>query len=103
VAAALRQAPLRRWAFNVADPQDLTYGGLTTFVAARLDREWVPKAVDWASDDHPWNVRHPVITDTSRPQDVLGVTAPYSLEATGAQIDWLWEHRDLVAAMTPRA
>jgi nucleoside-diphosphate-sugar epimerase len=102
VSAALEHAPSGRWACNVADPQDLTYGGLAHVVAARLDWEWEPKEADWASGDHPWNVRHPVIADTGRLQHVLQVAAPDPTEATGAQIDWLWKHRAAVAATTAR-
>lgn len=99
IAAALEHAPAGRWAANVADPQDLTYGGLATLVSARLGWEWEPEVVDWDADDHPWNVRHPVLADTARLRDVLGVTAPDPLEATETQIDWLWEHRAAVAAL----
>ena len=37
--------------------------------------------------------RHPVIVDVSRLEQVLGVTEPEPIEATLAQIDWLWERR----------
>lgn len=93
VAAALERAPGGRWACNVADPRDLTFGGLAALVAARLDWEWEVEEVAWAADDHPWNVRHPVVADTTRLQRDLGVTAPDPLEATIAQVDWLWERR----------
>lgn len=40
--------------------------------------------------------RHPVLMDTTRLHDVLGVEAPDPRAATEAQIDWLWEHRQAV-------
>ena len=93
VAAALDRAPDGFWACNVADPRDLTFGALARLVGDRLDWAWEPVDVAWGEADHPWEVRHPVLVDTSRLTGVLGVTEPDPLEATLAQIDWLWEHR----------
>jgi hypothetical protein len=62
-------------------------------VAAQLDWRWETERVEWRDGDHPWNVRHPVIADTDRLRRVLGVVEPDPLEATGAQIAWLWERR----------
>jgi nucleoside-diphosphate-sugar epimerase len=93
IAAALARAPAGVWACNVADPQTLTFGGLARLVAERLDWSWELEPVGWADGDHPWNVRHPVLADTTRLTQQLGVLAPNPLAATLAQIDWLWEHR----------
>jgi nucleoside-diphosphate-sugar epimerase len=98
IAAALERAPAGTWACNVADPRDLTFGGLAAVVAERLGWEWEPVEVAWADGDHPWNVRHPVIADTTRLQQQLGVREPEPLAATVAQIDWLWEQRAVLAA-----
>lgn len=98
VGASLRRAPIGRWAANVADPRDFTYAGLAALVAERLSWEWEPREVLLDAGDHPWCVRHPVLLDTSRLRDVLGVTEPDPLEATIEQIDWLWEHREAAAA-----
>ncbi|HEY4097027.1 MAG TPA: hypothetical protein VGM33_16010 [Baekduia sp.] len=100
IAAALARGPRGVWAANVGDPQDFTFGGLASLVAARLDWRWEPEDVAWDAGDHPWNVRHPVLMDTSRLRDVLGVVAPDGQSATQAQIDWLWEHRRAVADFT---
>jgi nucleoside-diphosphate-sugar epimerase len=93
VVAALARAPAGTWACNVADPREVTFGGLAALVAERLGWEWDLEEVAWADGDHPWNVRHPVVADTTRLQRDLGVTAPDPLDATRAQIDWLWEQR----------
>jgi nucleoside-diphosphate-sugar epimerase len=93
IAAALERAPAGLWACNVADPRDLTYGGLATLVAEQLGWEWEPVEIPWAEGDHPWNVRHPVVADTARLRGVLGVEEPDPLAATVAQVDWLWEQR----------
>ena len=93
VAAALERAPGGLWACNVGDPRDFTFGALAALVAERLDWSWEPVGVSWDEGDHPWNVRHPVFTDTARLREVLGVTEPEPVAATAAQIDWLWEHR----------
>ena len=93
VAAAIPRAPAGRWACNVADPSDLTFGGLAAVVAAQLDWRWETERVEWRDGDHPWNVRHPVIADTDRLRRVLGVVEPDPLQATSAQIAWLWERR----------
>jgi nucleoside-diphosphate-sugar epimerase len=94
IAASLERAPAGAWTCNVADPRDLTFGGLAALVAERLGWEWETEEVAWADDDHPWNVRHPVVADTTRLRDVLGVLDPDPRAATVAQIDWLWEHRE---------
>jgi nucleoside-diphosphate-sugar epimerase len=99
VAAAVERAPGGRWECNVGDPRDFTFGALASLVARRLDWEWEPVAVPWADGDHPWNVRHPVVADTTRLREVLGVVDPDPIAATHAQIDWLWEHRAEAAAV----
>jgi nucleoside-diphosphate-sugar epimerase len=93
VASAVDNAPEGRFAANVADPRDFTYGALAALVAERLRWEWEPEPVPWAECDHPWNVRHPVVADTARLQQTLGVAEPDPVEATLEQIDWLWENR----------
>jgi nucleoside-diphosphate-sugar epimerase len=93
IAAALERAPAGTWACNVADLRDLTFGGLATLVAERLGWEWEPEEVAWVDGDHPWNVRHPIVADTTRLQRQLGVRDPDPLDATIAQIDWLWGQR----------
>ena len=93
VVAAINHAPTGFWACNVADPSDFTFGGLAFLVAERLGWEWNLEPVGWAESDHPWNVRHPVIADTTRLQMTLGVDEPNPLHATLAQIDWLWSNR----------
>ena len=100
LAAALGKAPEGRWACNVADPRDFTYGALAAVVAKQLEWEWQPHAIDWRESDHPWNVRHPVLADTTRLRNVLGVAEPDPVAATKAQIDWLWDRRcELSAAI----
>jgi nucleoside-diphosphate-sugar epimerase len=93
IAGAVERAPSGRWECNVGDPQDFTFGALASRVARRLDWDWEPVAVPWADGDHPWNVRHPVVCDTTRLRAVLGVLDPDPIAATDAQIDWLWQHR----------
>ena len=93
VAAAVDSAPDGRFAANVGDPRDFTYGALAALVAERLGWEWEIHPVPWSTCDHPWNVRHPVIADLARLQEVLAVREPDSVQATVAQIDWLWENR----------
>ena len=87
---------------NVADPQDLTFGGLASLVADRLGWAWEPEVVRWPEGDHPWNVRHPVLADTTRLQAELGVADPDPLIATADTIDWLWECREALAAAAIR-
>jgi nucleoside-diphosphate-sugar epimerase len=99
VAAAIERAPGSRWACNVGDPRDLTFGALAALVAERLGWSWEPFEVPWEEGDHPWNVRHPVVADTARLREVLGVTEPDPLSATAEQVDWLWEHRAEAAAV----
>jgi nucleoside-diphosphate-sugar epimerase len=99
VAAAVGRAPGGRWACNVGDPRDFTFGALAALVAERLDWSWEPVEVPWDEGDHPWNVRHPVVADTTRLRDLLGVADPDPLVATGEQIDWLWEHRAKAATV----
>ncbi len=97
VAAALERAPDGLWACNVADPTDFTYGALARLVAERFDWEWELEPVAWEQSDHPWNVRQPVFTDTTRLRQTLGVTEPDPVAATLAQIDWLWANRESLA------
>ena len=99
VAAAVERAPSGRWECNVGDPRDYSFGALAGLVAERLDWAWEPVDVPWQEGDHPWNVRHPVITDTARLRELLGVTEPDPVAATIAQIEWLWEHRAEAAAV----
>lgn len=94
VAAAVRAAPEGRWECNVADPRDFTFGALARLVAEQLGWKWETRTVGWDEGDHPWNVRHPVIADTSRLQQVLGVVHPDPVEATTEQVRWLWDHRE---------
>ena len=98
IAAALERAPAGTWACNVADPRDLPFGGLAALVAERLDWAWEPQETAWADGDHPWNVRHPIVADTTRLREVLGVHEPDPIAATVAQIDWLWEQRGALLA-----
>jgi nucleoside-diphosphate-sugar epimerase len=100
VAAAVDRAPSGRWECNVGDPRDFTFGALAALVAERLGWSWDPVEVPWDASDHPWNVRHPVITDTARLREVLGVSEPDPVAATIAQIEWLWEHRAEAAAVS---
>ena len=99
IAAAIARAPEGRFACNVGDPQDLTFGGLARLVEELLGWEWEPEHVPWEEGDHPWNVRHPVIADATRLRTELGVTGPEPLAATSDQIGWLWEHREELAAL----
>jgi len=98
IASSLDRAPVGFWACNVCDPSDFTYGGLATLVAERLGWEWEPKEVPWEESEHPWNARHPVIADTTRLREVLGVREPDPVAATLDQIDWLWEQRESLAS-----
>lgn len=77
-----------------ADPTDFTYGGLARLVAAELGWEWETRRVGPDESDHPWNVRHPVIADTARLREVLGVVDPDPVIATTDQVRWLWERRE---------
>jgi nucleoside-diphosphate-sugar epimerase len=97
VDAAIDRGPDGWWTCNVADPADFTFGGLAHLVADRLGWEWEPEPVPWEDSDHPWNVRHPVIAETTRLREELGVTEPDPVEATHQQIDWLWANRDTFA------
>jgi nucleoside-diphosphate-sugar epimerase len=93
IGAAVERAPVGHWSCNVGDPRDFTFGGLAALVAERLGWEWEPFHVPWEKGEHPWNVRHPVVCDTTRMRETLGVDEPDPVAATVAQIDWLWEHR----------
>src|ERR687897_410323 len=99
VAAALERAPAGRWECNVGDPRDFTFGALAALVAERLSWDWEPVRVAWDEGDHPWNARLPIITDTTRLRETLGVTEPDPVAATEAQIDWLWENRERAGAL----
>ncbi|MFL5846106.1 MAG: hypothetical protein ACJ762_15565 [Solirubrobacteraceae bacterium] len=92
IAAALDRAPDGFWACNVGDPTDWTYGGLAGEVARLLcaELEFVTVGLDDA--DHPWKAVHPVLCDTRRLQDVLGVTEPDPREALAECVRWLWEN-----------
>jgi nucleoside-diphosphate-sugar epimerase len=83
---------------NVGDPQDFTYGGLAALVAEQLDWTWEVEHARWPAGDHPWNVRQPVLADTTRLRIELAVTEPHPNAATVATIDWLWEQRAEIAA-----
>jgi nucleoside-diphosphate-sugar epimerase len=100
VAAAIERAPGGLWACNVGDPRDFTFGGLAALVAERLGWAWEPVPVPWELGDHPWNVRHPVVTDTTRLSHTLGVREPDPVAATLAQIDWLWQNREEAAKVS---
>jgi nucleoside-diphosphate-sugar epimerase len=94
VAAAIRAAPEGRWDCNVGDPRDFTFGGLARVVADELGWQWEIRSVALDEGDHPWNVRHPVVADTSRLRGVLGIVDPNPQAATSTQVRWLWEHRE---------
>jgi nucleoside-diphosphate-sugar epimerase len=100
VAAALERAPQGRWECYVGDPRDFTFGALAALVAERLDWSWELVHVSWKEGDHPWNVRHPVVADTTRLRDVLGVIEPDPVASTVAQIEWLREHRAEAAGVS---
>ncbi len=93
VAAAIGAAPSGRWACNVADPQDFTYGALASLVARQLEWDWEIEVVGFGQAEHPWNVRHPVIADTTRLRHRLSVVEPDPVAATTEQVAWLWDHR----------
>jgi nucleoside-diphosphate-sugar epimerase len=93
IAAAVDRAPGGRFDCNVGDPFDFTFGALAALVARQLDWRWEPVASAWVDGEHPWNVRHPVVADTTRLRTLLGVLDPEPVAATEAQIAWLWEHR----------
>lgn len=99
IAAAIEHAPEGLWACNIGDPQDLTFGGLARLVEELLGWKWEIEHVPWEEGDHPWNVRHPVLADTTRLRDVLGVTGAEPLAATSDQIGWLWRQRAELAAL----
>jgi nucleoside-diphosphate-sugar epimerase len=94
IAAAVRSGPEGRWECNVADPRHLTFGALANLVATQLGWKWETRTVGWEEGDHPWNVRHPIIADTTRLQQVLAVVDPDPLTATSEQVTWLWDHRE---------
>lgn len=92
IAASLERAPEGFWACNVGDPRDLTYGALAAAIARLLDWEFRFEHVPFDGAEHPWQIRHPVVCDTRRLQDVLGVTEPDPDEALAECVRWLWEH-----------
>jgi nucleoside-diphosphate-sugar epimerase len=89
VAAAIDRAPEGFWACNVGDPRDFTYGALVYEIGRLLGWEF---RFEPGEADHPWRGRHPVLCDTRRLEDVLGVTEPDPLEALAECVAWLWEH-----------
>jgi nucleoside-diphosphate-sugar epimerase len=93
IAAALDHAPDGFWAANVADPGDWTYGALAREVGRLLDWEFAFEPVGFDDADHHWKVAHPVLCDTRRLEDVLGVTAPDPVAALAECVSWLWENR----------
>lgn len=92
VAAALDRAPDGFWACNVGDPYDWTYGALAAEVGRLLDWEFEFEIVGPDDADHPWKGAHPVLCDTRRLEQVLGVTDPDPREALAECVHWLWEH-----------
>jgi nucleoside-diphosphate-sugar epimerase len=76
VAAAVERAPDGFWACNVADPYDWEYAGLAGEIGRLLDWTWEPGRVPFDAADHPWRTSHPVLCDTTRLREVLGVDAP---------------------------
>jgi len=66
-------------------------------VAEWFDWQWELEPVAWEQGDHPWSVRQPVFTDTTRLRQTLGVTQPDPVAATLAQLDWLWANRESLA------
>jgi nucleoside-diphosphate-sugar epimerase len=92
VAAALARAPEGFWACNLGDPGDWTYGALAGEVARLLDWEFDYEVVGFDDADHPWKAKHPVLCDTRRLEDVLGVTEPDPREALAECVSWLWEN-----------
>jgi nucleoside-diphosphate-sugar epimerase len=103
VAAALERAPDGFWACNVGDPGDWTYGGLAGEVARLLDWEFTFELVGIDEADHPWKVRHPVLCDMRRLEEVLGVTEPDPAEALAECVSWLWEHPTVLSSAPCRA
>jgi nucleoside-diphosphate-sugar epimerase len=99
VSAAVRAGPEGRWECNVADPRDLTFGGLANLVATELGWQWETRTIGWEEGDHPWNIRHPVVADTGRLRQVLGVADPEPIAATADQIRWLWDRREELARL----
>lgn len=92
VAAALQRAPDGFWACNVGDPTDWTYGGLAGEIARLLDWEFEFEVVGLDEADHPWKAVHPVLCDTRRLEQVLGVIEPDPAEALAECVSWLWEN-----------
>ncbi|MDX6664068.1 MAG: hypothetical protein QOG68_274, partial [Solirubrobacteraceae bacterium] len=80
------------WACNVGDPGDWTYGGLAAEIARLLDWEFVFEPVSFDAAEHPWQSRHPVLCDTRRLEEGLGVTEPEPAAALAECVSWLWEH-----------
>jgi len=92
VAAAVDRAPDGFWACNVGDPRDLTYGGLVDAIGRLLDWEFDYEVVGLDDADHPWKGAHPVLCDTRRLEDVLGVSEPDPAAALAECVAWLWEN-----------
>jgi nucleoside-diphosphate-sugar epimerase len=89
IAAALERAPDGFWACNLGDPRDFTYGALVYEIGRLLDWEF---RFEHAEADHPWRGKHPVLCDTRRLEDVLGVTEPDPAAALAECVSWLWEN-----------
>jgi nucleoside-diphosphate-sugar epimerase len=92
IAASLDRAPEGFWACNLGDPGDWTYGALARQIGLLLGWEFAFESVGFDEADHPWKVPHPVLCDTRRLEDVLGVTQPDPLEALAECVSWLWEN-----------
>lgn len=100
VVAALERAPDGFWACNVADPYDWSYAGLAKQVGDLLDWTWEPARVAYSrtEEQHPWCTAQPVLVSDRRLREVLGVLAPDPLDALRETVEWLWEHRERLAA-----
>ena len=103
VAAALDHAPDGFWACNVGDPGDWTFAGLVGEIGRLLDWEFEFASVGFDEADHPWKSRHPVLCDTRRLEDVLGVSEPDPGAALAECVAWLWENpqADLAPGLRP--
>jgi nucleoside-diphosphate-sugar epimerase len=98
VVAALDRAPDGFWACNIVDPTDWEYAGLAGAIGRLLGWEWEPVRIPFAESDHPWQTLHPVLASDERLRRGLGVTEPSPDAALRECVEWLWEHRDELAA-----